>query len=750
MSGVFFEWVWSGFFATVTGYIFAMEFKAIVKLLTNTIISLKTSFFFGCAFLTIGLWDIYQYTNLSLKSILEALYGIIWTGSILGIFFRWISSGQSLTYFFSLLRFPRSIVEFYLFFIFLCFLNLFFIGGVEFPVMISPNNDIWSYSKYAKFILNKNSGNNIVGFDLFKSGTANQTPLAMIYLASLSALTGHSIFKILSPAILLIMAGSVIFIKDLSRKFLQLNSWILFFVPLIWVTSLFSVYMASRYFLAQWMGIFLFLATLFIVVSEKNKIALHLFIIPLMSYLIIMTYPYMFIPYLGIFVYASVLYSFLNGKTEQSRFKINAIVPLFTVPFAILIAYLFDPIQFMGTIKLINVLANGVVGWPLSLINPFIFILLPYPFQIDSGPLWMKLIGFILLTLVIGLLTIRNRARKKLSPAAFTATFLFFSVLLVYLVYFAFKGSSYQQWKFAGSVVWPLSFVPFILLFSAIELKKVFWKQFIKLILIIIFIVNIVIVYRYSDHSYAILARFSALRTLLKYDKDPLIDSITFDLKSHFQSTMIAAQFINHKPLTLWSASYYGGDKIERLRNISPQGLFITNNCSLFDQSHIIQQGFLYCIYRGTPSITNNYLVKFNKPLPQNLVAKGLSGAEDKGRWSQGNKIVLRIPVRKTWKGIEIFIKGDPFLTKDRTYQRIIFSVHDIVLKKVSLTSESVIIFYVDHHYFDGRVLPLDIRLPDSTSPSQYGSTDRRTMGFYFRTLQVKGIQQKNINRNSK
>ena len=45
---------------------------------------------------------------------------------------------------------------------------------------------------------------------------------------------------------------------------------------------------------------------------------------------------------------------------------------------------------------------------------------------------------------------------------------------------------------------------------------------------------------------------------------------------------------------------------------------------------------------------------------------------------------------------------------------------------------------HIDRSLFNNGYIPLTIDLPDSSSPSRYGSTERRVLGFYFLSLHVR------------
>ena len=101
-----------------------------------------------------------------------------------------------------------------------------------------------------------------------------------------------------------------------------------------------------------------------------------------------------------------------------------------------------------------------------------------------------------------------------------------------------------------------------------------------------------------------------------------------------------------------------------------------------------------FCIANETPRLAEKFSIKFNKPLPPILNTAGLSGQEWFGRWSDGHKVVLEVPVDMTWKGLLLKIKGEPYTPQGITSQQMSFSVHGSKVKELSVASESEIVIH--------------------------------------------------------
>ena len=155
-----------------------------------------------------------------------------------------------------------------------------------------------------------------------------------------------------------------------------------------------------------------------------------------------------------------------------------------------------------------------------------------------------------------------------------------------------------------------------------------------------------------------------------------------------------------------------------------------------------------FCIANETPRLAEKFSIKFNKPLPPILNTAGLSGQEWFGRWSDGHKVVLEVPVDMTWKGLLLKIKGEPYTPQGITSQQMSFSVHGSKVKELSVASESEIVIHFHREMFDDNRLELIIDLPDAVSPSKFGSADTRILGFAFHTLEVRAVGARDIHGN--
>jgi hypothetical protein len=314
--------------------------------------------------------------------------------------------------------------------------------------------------------------------------------------------------------------------------------------------------------------------------------------------------------------------------------------------------------------------------------------------------------------------------------------------MAVYLCYYAFKGDSYQPWKFAGSVVLPLSFVPIAAVVSAFKGKGRVSATAKHALLIALITVNGFYMNKLTVSSRSTLSRYIPLRELTHYDQDPSVRTVNVNFKDDFTATMIAAAFVNQKLLSLLSPSYYSVERAEDYSKLSRDNILVVNDGTGYNSENLTMLGESFCVIHGAPRLAEEYSIKFNKLLPSILRTAGLSGPENWGRWSDGHKVVLDLPVNMEWNGVELEIKGAPYLPPGSKNQRMAFSVHGNKVKELFVASESEIVIHLSRAMFgDGRV-ELIIDLPDAVSPSTVGATDPRVLGFGFHTLDVKAVVQ--------
>lgn len=742
MKPILIDWVWEGFLVILLVYLSAIVLRSALASIVRKKVPLQLGIIVACAIYTAVTWPFYYNYTTPLSVVLPWI-GLVVLGGIGLRLVIHVQDEKDILNTNEIVGFLKPVVEFFILFISLAALYSVLVADRRLPVVITGNNDIWAYAKFSHLALNQPVGNNILNFDLLKTSAADQTPTTIMFLAGLAYCSGREIVDILSVGLILILTISAYIVKKLCVKHWHIQASLAYLIAVAWITSSFSFYLASNYFLAQWLGICLFLVIILFVLSNEETILIQTATLSLLNYLIFMTYPALFFPYMGILLFLAVMEAAFSWKSSGTVFFNPSLASaIFSIPVSLGIAFALDPGHFKKMMLLMGNLSSINAGWPFRLLNPFALMALPVK-PIDFGVGIFKMIGYFIILALVCYLTYRSYKIKKLSSARFAVSAVFISGLLLYLCYYALKGVSYQQWKFAGSVVLPLSFLPIAAVVCAFDGKGQVSAIVKHTLLISLIGLNVFFMNKLTILSSTQLRVYAPLRELTQYDQDPNVKTIVVDLKGDFTGTMIAAQFINQKSLALSSLSYYSKDKTEDYTELSHDNILVTSDCSILNVKNLTMLGESFCIINDVPRLAEDFSIKFNKPLPSILRTEGLSGQESWGRWSDGHKVVLDIPVNMKWEGVELKIKGAPFIPQGMTSQRMSFSVHGSKVKELSVASESEITIHLNRAMFDDSRVELIIDLPDAVSPSKFGSTDTRVLGFGFDTLEVRAMDEK-------
>jgi hypothetical protein len=639
----------------------------------------------------------------------------------------------------------RPVVEICIFFLIIAFLFSLFIVDVNLPVLWSGNNDIWAYSKFSNALLNQPVGNNIVGYNLMDNPAVRQTPTAFMFLSGLAYFSGQEVVNVLGIALIIILTVSAYFVKAICTEILKVRSVFSFLIAGIWVTSAFQFYISGNYFLAQWIGIAIFLASILTVLRDENSSTIQIVKVSLLFYLLFMSYPGLFMPYIGILIFIKFVQSmFLKVSQHVALRKSGLLTVIFALPVSLVIAFMFNPPYFLATMGSVLTYNNSSAGWGLHLVNPVPLISIPLfrgsldNFLIPSDTI-LKMDGYLFIAAFIGFINYRRYRLKILSSEQFAVSFAFVTCIIVYLLYYHFKPDSYQQWKFAASIVMPLAFLPVAFLINLAADKKnvvVFFKY---LLLLLIVGANVYGLYHVSNSSRPFAGRYSSLKSLASLDQDPAINTISIKLKNDFNGTMIAANFVNKKPVKLLSASYFSDDKEINIADIPEGDVLVTNTRPLLYTSIVQSIGDSFYILKGGVRGDSGYTINFNAAESTSLVTAGLSGVESWGRWSDGSAVTIEIPIFAKWESAQIEFKGNPFLPAGIVKQRLVFSIHGAIVKNVEVSSETILSLKVNNEQFDKDHITLRIDLPDAVSPSKFGFSDRRVLAFAFQYLKVDG-----------
>jgi len=566
MKPILVDWVWEGLLVIVLVYISAIVMQSAMALIVRKKVPFQLGVVALGAIYTAITWAFYYNHATPLSAVLP-WFGLVVLG---GIFNAKAIIGSW-----------KPVVEFaILFIIFAAFYSV-LVADRRLPAVITGNGDIWSYAKFAHLALHQPGGNNIVNCDLLKTQAAVQSPTAFMFLAGLAYCSGQQIVDILGLGVILILTISVTIIKKLCVRHWHMRASLAYLIGAAWATSSFSFYLATNYFFAQWLGICLFLATILIALSNKETVLIQTATLSLFNYVMFMTYPALFFPYMGILLFLVAV--------EAASGLASAI---FSIPVSLGIAFALDPGHFRTMMSLMAQLSVANNGWPLNLLNPVVFMMLPVK-PLDTGIMVPKMIGYFIILALVVYLTYRAH-KTKLSSARFAISAVFMAGLLMYLCYYAFKGASYQPWKFVGSVVFPLSFVPMAIVVSAFNGNGRVGVIIKHALLILLIGLNVFFINRFAIRSANHLRTLASLRELTRYDQDPNVKAIHVNIKGDYVNTMIAEQFINQKPLVLESHTLYS--------KLSRGNILVTDNCAVFKAKDLTMLGDSFCILHGSKS----------------------------------------------------------------------------------------------------------------------------------------------------
>lgn len=329
------------------------------------------------------------------------------------------------------LQWLKAAFSFWLFTVFLSILYFWFIQDTSLPVAVEINNDVWVYSKYAHIALLQPIGNNIIGFDYFKTDLVEQTPTAFLLISALSFLLNKPIINVLSLGLILLMAYSAHAIKTICLQYFQQQKAIAWLIALVWLTTPLITHLSFNFFLAQWLGIAVFFAILLTALQRDRPFFIQLTLLSLLYYLLFMSYPGFYIPYVFLLLFVQMSAAYYWRRAINTSFWSKDLISSFiAIPISTLIEVVQNPVYFQKMVAAFQRLASEPYFLSeRSLLNPLNFASLP---PINSQ-LFHFLIGLSLLALTLYLsLTLRMLRTQRL--LLLSALYLLF--FITYELYF--------------------------------------------------------------------------------------------------------------------------------------------------------------------------------------------------------------------------------------------------------------------------------------------------------------------------
>jgi hypothetical protein len=600
--------------------------------------------------------------------------------------------------------------------------------NVKFPIILTGNNDIFFYSKYSEIVLNQPIGNNVVGFDYYKTMAVDQTPLAFFLISLVSFLFNKPAYEIIGLPVILItsIVGYNIFI--ICNFLLKNNKFLNLLIAVIYITSSIYLYIVENYFLAQLISIAIFLYCYRYLIIRQGEFYQKILILSMAGYLQIMNYPTAFIPF-NFLLFIPLLVKYIKFGDYKNY------TPLLIMPISaflsLIISIFLDYEHTLEMVKRIIYLSSVKGGWVLKLVNPLEFFMLPSFSPIDAGNIYFKVAIYLLIIICT---TIAYVKAGTLRIKIVTASFL--SSTLIYISYWLIIGDSYQQWKLATIILVPFIFLPILLVVKILIRYRVKF-QYISILLMVIIFINILSICINLNSKKSLVEKIYQLSDISLYDRLGKYNKFIIDLKGDFEGTMIATQFINKLPLVILSKSYISKDMDFNKNMLDQKSLYLSNSCDLMDPSTLIWASKHYCIFDINSRISSNFTIPMNDKMPASIKVEGFSVAESWGRWTGALNSKISIPINSNNSDLTLLIEVQPYINKIGKSQRLNIYTKGQLLKSYDLNKQELLSLKVPEKFMIDNRLELDINTPDASSPSDYGFSDTRLLGVGFLNLNI-------------
>lgn len=341
------------------------------------------------------------------------------------------------------------------------------------PFTFSGNLDLFHYGNISMFLRNAATGDmfaplqsNVAGYDFLSFATHDAFGVFSL-LALIQFLPHRNPYDFAIPAMLLTGgACSLAVLYSLKNIFGIGGKTAAFIVALTLANSL-TFYIVFNYFFSQTVATFLMLCLVYgtlrrhqereISPSRQIIVGLPIYLLQLFCYwpgvLLTLAIHVLLLVVLESLRNASgksILVGFLSPKNLLSALWIVALAAMtmvgFTLAFPSRVAAIREALAAFA--------APGTAGWPLGLISPFVLV--------GAGPLGLSFEGDIVFSwicygvivpVVVAapiLLHVKQGSVARGEHAALAAELVFVFLLSIYVIYYIHTGRSYQQWKLAS------------------------------------------------------------------------------------------------------------------------------------------------------------------------------------------------------------------------------------------------------------------------------------------------------------
>ncbi len=608
---------------------------------------------------------------------------------------------------------------------------------------IQGNNDIFNYANHAIIAIAQQPKAADTFLDTNLVQAIQQDVFGATIWLILPSLFSAPPIEATLPAIITACAlfGTLLF--ELFRRGLNLPWPVCIILSLFTLTNGAFLFLAFNFFLSQILYSAIFISLLTSALNLYWNSALHgnkviTRAIP-HYFLIWMAYPYLLpttillhIPFLALLVYFN--HETLERSMKRRLFGVFALLPIAVVTSLFILA----PSRFISSFNL-SLSATGVrpsnqlISLPVILGRPSVQ-------GVFAGELLSNhLILTAALTLGFAMLwTLLVRSKPKVCRVVPVIAVLSIYLLgiLGYLLVSLWFGTSYQQWKFA--TYYPLILNAALPATAIILLWKVRLNSLNVTFLIIVFAI---VLANFSKANQRVWNGLSAdYRSLSAVNSLNHVKTVFID-KLPFGEVMLVRQYITNKLLRPSSPSYYHYQPILRNEISTSSPILSRADCFASVPGTLALPGGFY-LSPDAPYLEFGEIYNFGaRDCTLQVKLEGLSGVEGSGRWTDGDRIKISIPLKsKPSFPLYLTLRGHPFLVNHSlTEQNVQLIVNGVPLSVKRFTEPVDFKWTVQLNTVQDQLINIELLLPDSRIVAEVAppSEDKRRLGLFLRELVI-------------
>jgi hypothetical protein len=625
--------------------------------------------------------------------------------------------------------------------------------GPEISYLTLGNNDVWSYLKFANMAQLGDAADNIIGFSLRDTIANYQGQGSLFVLAAVMqifGMDGEITFTIVVVILLTLMSWLT---NRLCHKHLGLRAPAPLVISVTAGLSGITYLLVGFGFLNQLIGSVLCLAIFHVMLKQRNLLWTTVSA-SLLFYVLLLTYLTSLLIFLPLYFVVSILSSINFNLDARSVTPVWGIRRAVIVAAAPLLATAVLTITDFGMLerKIAESfrITDVVAGWPYGLLEPALTITAFMPpdggAEVGKYQSWILLAApsaLMLACMFIRLWKMRTPSRFGEDLASVAAIFgAGCACIAIYLIYYLYRGESYQQWKVALTLLAPFGFVliaaPFVMLRGFVANPENKWLACGGgALLITISAVSANVQQRHSRTTAA--DRFATYRALPALAAETEAEGptvINVDVGDEYQAGMVLAAAIKTTPLRMYSPNYYRreGDAAPLERS---EGVTILSQCWILDSAQRRMPNSGFCstaqMRRG-----EGYELVFAPYMSGAVLGQGWSIPELWGRWTEGTVAELRIPVSEHWNNAVVKLNAGAMLACS-TQQRVTLSANGTEVATWHIRGEDEFEARIPRDLFGAEeVVTLTFDLPDATAPASCGaSNDVRELALGMQSLRV-------------